>query len=123
MPVEHSCSVSLLIPKFSSVVYLMNTFLIGLVGGTIWHSIGGARNAPSGQRMSQAFSRVKARVPILGGTFDLCLSGVVQHPIHSIVFTGSFAVWGVLFSGFDCTLVHFRKKVSYVSSTVVFRLC
>jgi import inner membrane translocase subunit TIM17 len=49
---------------------------LGLVGGTIWHSIGGARNAPSGQRMSQAFSRVKARVPILGG---------------------SFAVWGVLF--------------------------
>lgn len=63
--------------------------MFGLVGGTIWHSIGGARNAPPGQRMSQAFSRVKARVPILGG---------------------SFAVWGVLFSGCDCTLVYFRKK-------------
>lgn len=64
-------------------------FMFGLVGGTIWHSIGGARNAPSGQSISQAISRVKARVPILGG---------------------GFAVWGVLFSGCDCTLVYFRKK-------------
>ena len=64
-------------------------FMFGLVGGSVYHSIGGARNAPKGQMMSQAVSRVRARVPMLGG---------------------SFAVWGTLFSGFDCTLTAVRHK-------------
>lgn len=64
-------------------------FVFGLVGGTIWHTVGGARNAPKGQRIVQALSRARARVPILGG---------------------SFAIWGVLFSCCDCTFTHFRKK-------------
>jgi hypothetical protein len=41
--------------------------MTGLVGGSIWHTIGGARNAPKGQRIVQAISRTKARVPIVGG--------------------------------------------------------
>jgi len=60
-----------------------------MVGGTVWHMVGGARNAPSGQMFSQAISRTKARVPILGG---------------------SFAVWGMLFSCSDCTFTYIRKK-------------
>jgi len=64
-------------------------FAFGLVGGTIWHTVGGLRNAPKGHRMKQAFARVKARTPILGG---------------------SFAIWGTLFSCFDCTITHIRKK-------------
>jgi len=64
-------------------------FVFGLAGGTVWHMIGGARNAPSGERLKQAISRTRARVPVLGG---------------------SFAVWGVLFSCCDCTLTYYRKK-------------
>lgn len=64
-------------------------FVFGLVGGSVWHLFGGIRNAPKGQRWVQAVSRVRARVPITGG---------------------SFAVWGVLFSCFDCTFTYLRKK-------------
>jgi mitochondrial import inner membrane translocase subunit TIM17 len=64
-------------------------FVFGVAGGTIWHAIGGARNAAKGHMMSQALSRVKTRVPILGG---------------------SFAVWGTLFSCFDCSFTYLRKK-------------
>lgn len=64
-------------------------FTFGLIGGTVWHTFGGIRNAPSGQRAAQAISRVRARVPMLGG---------------------SFAVWGTLFSCCDCTFTYFRKK-------------
>ena len=39
----------------------------------------------------QAVSRVKSRAPILGG---------------------SFAIWGTLFSMFDCSISHIRKKAS-----------
>lgn len=66
-----------------------SAFVFGLVGGTIWHSFGGARNAPSGQRISSAINRVKARTPILGS---------------------SFAVWGLFFSCFDCSLAYVRRK-------------
>lgn len=44
-------------------------FVLGLAGGTIWHLVGGARNAPVGHRISQAISRTRARVPILGGKY------------------------------------------------------
>lgn len=64
-------------------------FAFGFVGGSVWHGIGGARNAPRGHMISSAVSRVKARVPILGG---------------------SFAIWGTLFSCFDCTFSNLRKK-------------
>lgn len=59
------------------------------MGGTVWHTVGGLRNAPKGQMMRQAISRVRARVPMLGG---------------------SFAVWGTLFSCCDCTFTYIRKK-------------
>jgi import inner membrane translocase subunit TIM17 len=64
-------------------------FCFGLVGGAIWHGVGGARNAPSGQRMASSIARMKSRTPILGG---------------------SFAIWGTLFSVFDCSLMYVRKK-------------
>ena len=64
-------------------------FAFGLVGGGIWHSVGGFRNAPQGKGFTQAFSRVKARAPILGG---------------------SFAIWGTFFSIFDCSMASIRQK-------------
>ena len=67
----------------------MKLFFKGLIGGTVWNTFGGFRNAPRGQGFRQAVARVKARAPITGG---------------------SFAIWGVLFACFDCSISHLRKK-------------
>jgi len=66
-------------------------FCMGLVGGSIWHMGKGAHNSPKGwgSRFSGGISAVKARAPNLGG---------------------QFAIWGLVFSSFDCTLTHFRRK-------------
>jgi len=64
-------------------------FAFGLVGGGVWNFVGGWRNAPKGQGAAQAFARMQARTPVLGG---------------------SFAVWGMLFSCFDCSFTYLRKK-------------
>ena len=62
---------------------------MGAGGGTIYHSIRGWRNSPRGERMLGMTTAVKARAPVLGG---------------------NFAVWGLLFSSFDCTLAAVRRK-------------
>ena len=64
-------------------------YAFGAFGGGVWHSVGGARNAPSGQRFAQAIGRVKARTPILAG---------------------SFAIWGLCFSCCECAISSLRKK-------------
>ncbi|XP_014291392.1 mitochondrial import inner membrane translocase subunit Tim17-B [Halyomorpha halys] len=66
-------------------------FTMGLIGGSIFQSIKGFRNAPSGfnKRLTGSLAAVKQKGPMLGG---------------------SFAVWGGVFSTIDCTLVHFRQK-------------
>ena len=64
-------------------------FSMGAIGGGIWHSVKGYRNAPRGERMLGSLTAIRARVPVLGG---------------------NFAVWGGLFSTFDCTLVAIRHK-------------
>lgn len=64
---------------------------MGLIGGGIFHSVKGARNAPAGwnSRFQGALYATKVRAPVLGG---------------------QFGVWGGLFSSFDCTLTHLRRK-------------
>lgn len=66
-------------------------FTMGLIGGGLFQSIKGFRNAPSGfsRRMAGSFLAVRQRAPILGG---------------------QFAVWGGLFSTIDCSLVYLRQK-------------
>eukprot|EP00525_Craspedostauros_australis_P009410 CAMPEP_0198131346 /NCGR_PEP_ID=MMETSP1442-20131203/55983_1 /TAXON_ID= /ORGANISM="Craspedostauros australis, Strain CCMP3328" /LENGTH=140 /DNA_ID=CAMNT_0043792145 /DNA_START=114 /DNA_END=532 /DNA_ORIENTATION=- len=64
-------------------------FCMGNIGGGIWHSIKGARLAPSGARLSGSLSAVQARAPVLGG---------------------QFAVWGGLFACCDCSLTAIRQK-------------
>lgn len=64
-------------------------FLMGAIGGSIWHFIKGARNSPGGERIRGAMEAVRMRAPVLGG---------------------NFAVWGGLFSCFDCTYAAVRKK-------------
>lgn len=62
---------------------------MGAIGGGVWNSVKGARNSPRGERLLGSIMAVRARAPVLGG---------------------NFAVWGGLFSSFDCTLVWLRKK-------------
>ncbi|XP_077285379.1 translocase of the inner mitochondrial membrane 17b [Arctopsyche grandis] len=66
-------------------------FLMGAIGGGIFHSIKGFRNAPSGfnKRLVGSLTAIKHRSPIIAG---------------------NFGVWGGVFSTVDCTLVHIRKK-------------
>ncbi|GFX35441.1 mitochondrial import inner membrane translocase subunit Tim17-A [Trichonephila clavipes] len=66
-------------------------FTMGSIGGAVFQSIKGFRNAPSGtsRRLLGSLAAVKQRAPIIGG---------------------NFAVWGGVFSTIDCTLVHIRKK-------------
>ncbi|RCI06534.1 Transcriptional activator spt7 [Rhizopus stolonifer] len=68
---------------------LGGAFVMGAVGGGIWHSVKGAKNSPRGERLTGAVSAMKARAPVLGG---------------------NFAVWGGLFSTFDCGLKGIRQK-------------
>lgn len=64
-------------------------FAMGAIGGTIWHGVKGYRNSPYGERGVGALTAVKARAPVLGG---------------------NFAVFGGLFSTFDCAVKGVRKK-------------
>ncbi|XP_070559912.1 mitochondrial import inner membrane translocase subunit Tim17-A-like [Ptychodera flava] len=66
-------------------------FSMGAIGGAVVHAFLGARNAPAGfrHRMIGSFLTIKHKAPIVGG---------------------NFAVWGGLFSTFDCCLVKIRQK-------------
>jgi len=64
-------------------------FGMGAVGGGLWHLILGVKNSPSGYRLRGGMEAVRREAPRIGG---------------------SFAVWGGLFSTFDCTLVAIRRK-------------
>ncbi|XP_013780467.1 mitochondrial import inner membrane translocase subunit Tim17-A-like [Limulus polyphemus] len=66
-------------------------FTMGAIGGAVFQSIKGFRNAPIGinRRLLGSLAAVKERAPVVGG---------------------NFAVWGGLFSTIDCTMVHIRKK-------------
>ncbi len=66
-----------------------NAFMFGLVGSGIWNIVGGIRNAPSGHRIAQAVSRIKARAPLTAG---------------------GFAIWGMMYSICDCTIASIRLK-------------
>ena len=72
-----------------------SAFLIGAVGGSIWHGVKGAKNSPRGERLYGSITAIKSRAPVLGG---------------------QFASWGGLFSCFDCTLVALRGKEDPINS-------
>lgn len=62
---------------------------MGAVGGGLWHLLKGMKNSPGGARFKGGIESIRREAPKIGG---------------------SFAVWGGLFSTFDCTLVAIRKK-------------
>eukprot|EP01113_Clastostelium_recurvatum_P028540 TRINITY_DN344_c0_g1_i2.p1 TRINITY_DN344_c0_g1~~TRINITY_DN344_c0_g1_i2.p1 ORF type:complete len:149 (-),score=21.34 TRINITY_DN344_c0_g1_i2:643-1089(-) len=64
-------------------------FAMGCICGTLWHTFKGARNSPKGDRLVGSMMAVRSRAPLLGG---------------------AFAVWGGLFSAFDCSLNSVRHK-------------
>ncbi|KAK1421855.1 hypothetical protein QVD17_24532 [Tagetes erecta] len=64
-------------------------FGMGAVGGSAFHFLKGIYNTPRGDRLKGGIDAVRMNAPRVGG---------------------SFAVWGGLFSTFDCTMVYVRKK-------------
>lgn len=66
-------------------------FTMGSIGGAVFQSIKGFRNAPAGmqRRLVGSLTAIQQRSPVIAG---------------------NFAVWGGVFSTIDCTMVHFRKK-------------
>lgn len=112
-------------------------FGMGAVGGGIWHLIKGTKNSPSGARMRGGIevcicsqhSNQKSQdlvqevqpgvvLIITSQKIMLCLHVSIDNALQAIRreaprIGGSFAVWGGLFSSFDCTLVALRKKVQF----------
>ncbi|CAN8287376.1 unnamed protein product [Cochlearia groenlandica] len=64
-------------------------FGMGAVGGSAFHFLKGTYNSPKGSRFVGGTQAVTMNAPRVGG---------------------SFAVWGGLFSTFDCTMVYLRQK-------------
>ncbi|KAH7851546.1 hypothetical protein Vadar_013202 [Vaccinium darrowii] len=64
-------------------------FAMGAGGGSAFHFIKGVYNSPQYHRLSGGAQAVRMNAPRVGG---------------------SFAVWGGLFSVFDCTFVYARQK-------------
>ncbi|KAJ2504625.1 translocase of the inner membrane, partial [Coemansia sp. RSA 2052] len=64
-------------------------FAMGAIGGGTWHFIKGARNSPYGERFRGGLNSMRSRGPIVGG---------------------NFAVWGSMFSTFECVLKGVRQK-------------
>lgn len=64
---------------------------MGTIGGSVFQSVKGFRNSPTGlnKRFASSWVAIRTRAPIIGG---------------------SFAVWGGLFSTIDCSLIAIRKK-------------
>ncbi|GMY36117.1 mitochondrial import inner membrane translocase subunit TIM17-2-like [Fagus crenata] len=64
-------------------------FAMGAVGGSAFHFIKGVYNSPAGARLVGGSQAIRLNAPRVGG---------------------GFAVWGGLFSTFDCTMVYLRQK-------------
>ncbi|EPS61913.1 hypothetical protein M569_12878 [Genlisea aurea] len=64
-------------------------FGMGAVGGSAFHFLKGIYNSPKGERFLGGSQAVRMNAPRVGG---------------------SFAVWGGLFSTFDCSMVYVRQK-------------
>ncbi|XP_023746878.2 mitochondrial import inner membrane translocase subunit TIM17-2 [Lactuca sativa] len=64
-------------------------FGMGAVGGAAFHFLKGTYHSPKNERLIGGSQAVRMNAPRVGG---------------------SFAVWGGLFSTFDCTMVYLRQK-------------
>lgn len=94
---------------------LGGAFGMGAVGGGLWYFGKGAYNAPKGlpNRLTgglTARARHAAGVPARTTRRPDGAGQAMRFEAPRL--GGSFAVWGGLFSAFDCTLVAVRKKAS-----------
>ncbi|KAL3625431.1 hypothetical protein CASFOL_030885 [Castilleja foliolosa] len=64
-------------------------FGMGAVGGSAFHFLKGIYSSPKGARLVGGSQAIRMNAPRIGG---------------------SFAVWGGLFSTFDCSMVYLRQK-------------
>ncbi|KAJ8444474.1 hypothetical protein Cgig2_024038 [Carnegiea gigantea] len=64
-------------------------FAMGAIGGSVYHFIKGSINTPKGERVVGGIQTMRMKAPRTGG---------------------GFAVWGGLFSTFDCAMVYARQK-------------
>jgi import inner membrane translocase subunit TIM17 len=64
-------------------------FAVGAVGGSFFHFIKGFRASPNGARLTGGVQALRMNAPRVGG---------------------AFAVWGGLYSTFNCTAVYLRQK-------------
>ena len=101
-------------------------FGMGAVGGGIWNFGKGMYNSPKGLvsrvqgGVSVRFAQRSACPPTERDPWPLPDSqplGSGLSPLQAVRFEaprlgGSFAIWGGLFSVFDCTLIAIRKKAS-----------
>lgn len=85
-------------------------FAMGAIGGGVWHAVKGAKNSPRGERWRGAMSGVVSRAPVLGGMFPPVKSVLRFDEFLNRLFSGNFAVWGGMFSAFDCSFVALRQK-------------
>ena len=76
-------------------------YRVGAIGGAGWHLIRGFRNSPKGSHMQGMVYAVKTRAPALGG---------ILNRLSSNNGVGNFAIWGLLYSAFDCTFAAIRRK-------------
>ena len=91
---------------------------MGLIGGSIFNGIGGARNAPAGfsRRAMGGLVRLKQRAPVLGMLRQQQLTryvivGKSNQVFNLLVFPGGqFAAWGLCFATFDCSFAKLRQK-------------
>jgi len=68
---------------------LGGAFAMGAVGGSVYHFLRGSYNSPRGGRFVGGIQTMHLKAPKTGG---------------------GFAVWGGLFSTFDCAMVYVRQK-------------
>lgn len=77
--------------------------MVGCVGSGIFNLGKGFLRSPKQHRISGALNAMIYRAPLTGGK-------------HNNIKIGSFAVWGFLYSSFDCTFAFIRKKEDYINS-------
>ena len=87
-------------------------FSMGAIGGTFWHAFKGARSSPKGERL---YGSVTGACSVCVFVAPLSLVTPPPRPSSAIKSNarrvgGGFAVWGGLFSAYDCTFIHLREK-------------
>lgn len=91
---------------------------MGCISGAVWHSVRGFRHSPPVRdaRQPAAVRDRRCSDPAANGTVlwpaqGMRLSGALSAvKIRAPVLGGNFAIWGGLFSSFECGMMHYRQR-------------